>query len=111
LSTRSSALWMKSANKMHPTCDFEFSRIDPTCPRFVDVRFSKSLTASGCRRPKEIEHPSFTFITHPLQKNAAGPAGSGLGDRFLQMVVGLTYAIHLGGTLLVWARHMVMHFA
>lgn len=79
-------------------CDFEFLKVDPACPRFVDIRFSTFLCGKSIFRCLYISH-THAHVYFLFLSLSDGPAGSGLGDRFLQMLVGLTYAIHLDGKL------------
>ena len=76
-------------------CHFKFSKIDPACPRFVGVRFGKFppyyKTNEAWNNTSARVRDSF------LSTTTVNAAGVGLGDRFLQMIVGLAYAIRLEG--------------
>ncbi len=46
-------------------------------------------------------------LLHPPSPDKTGWTGSaGLGDRFLQYIVGLTYAIDVGGACALWSQRL-----
>ena len=76
-------------------CRFSFTEIDPDCPRFISIDWRESSRV----HLGPLSHP--LGPTPGLKNDHQTPTGwvnwAGLGDRFLQYIVGLTYAIQADG--------------
>jgi len=79
-----------------PTCDFHLDDIDPACPRFVNIRFRTYYFPFKQPSAFPFMHAIVSFIYTFYDTGWFERAG--LGDRFFQLMVGLTYALHLNGT-------------
>ena len=59
------------------TCDFEFTRIDPACPRFVDVRFCKC--AEPMRQKSSADHSPYLHANDSPKNTHSRAHWVGLG--------------------------------
>ena len=83
-----------------PQCNvFAFASTDETCPRYVAIHFREYwFTSPSLRLCTLLDLRSYNLSA--LSTDSADEAG--LGDRFFQFLVGVTYAIDTGGEILFW---------